>query len=192
MRTLVQYAVTQAEWEAMMMNNPNHFKGATLPVDDVSWEDAQKFIDKLNNIYSSYQYRLPTEAEWEYACRAGSTGDYAGDLDNMGWYWKNSDSKTHPVGQKQPNAWGLYDMHGNVYEWCQDQYISQYYASSPIIDPQGPIIDPQGPSLGVFKISRGGCWGVAARACRSAARNYCQPWDSIGGGNGFRLVRIPR
>ncbi len=116
--------VTQEQWEAVMGNNPSHFKGeANLPVENVSWNDAIAFCQKLSQ-RDGLTYRLPTEAEWEYACRAGRTGTYGGTgrLDDMGWYDANSDKKTHPVGQKQANAWGLYDMHGNVKEWCSDWY----------------------------------------------------------------------
>ena len=109
-----RYEVTQAQWQKVMGNNPSSDKscGENCPVEKVSWDDAQEFIKKLNAMNDGYTYRLPSEAEWEYACRAGTTGDDAGDLDSMAWYGKNSDDKMHPVGQKQPNAWGLYDMHG--------------------------------------------------------------------------------
>jgi formylglycine-generating enzyme required for sulfatase activity len=141
--------VTQAQWQAVMSNNPSSFKGDNLPVENVSWNDAQEFIRKLNQADSKYQYRLPTEAEWEYACRAGTTGDYAGNLDDMAWYSNNSGSKTHAVGQKQANKWGLYDMHGNVWEWCQDWYDSNYYR-------QSPGADPTGPTAGSIRVYRGG------------------------------------
>src|SRR6185295_12837821 len=117
-----KYEVTQEQWQAVMGDNPSNFKGANLPVEKVSWNDAQDFLLKLN-ARDGYTYRLPTEAEWEYACRAGSMGDFAGELDDVAWYDKNSGSKTHPVGQKRPNVWGLYDMHGNVSEWCSDWYL---------------------------------------------------------------------
>lgn len=122
-----KYEVTQAQWQKVMGNNPSYFKNCDqCPVENVSWNDAQEFIKKLNAQNDGYTYRLPSEAEWEYACRAGTTGDYAGDVDAMAWYEKNSDKKTHPVGQKQPNPWGLYDMHGNVWEWCEDLYHDSY------------------------------------------------------------------
>jgi formylglycine-generating enzyme required for sulfatase activity len=134
--------VTQAQWKAVMGNNPSYFKGNDLPVETVSWDDAQEFIKKLS-AKEGVKYRLPTEAEWEYACRAGSTtkfyfGEDESKLDEYAWYHNNSDGKTHPVGQKKPNAWGLYDMHGNVWEWCQDWYGADYYKNSPAEDPQGP------------------------------------------------------
>jgi formylglycine-generating enzyme required for sulfatase activity/serine/threonine protein kinase len=128
-----KYEVTQEEWQAVMGNNPSHNKGDKLPVENVSWDDAQAFINKLNDSEVGYKYRLPTEAEWEYACRAGTTGDYGSNVNDMAWYYDNSPPyhdkfarQTHPVGQKRPNAWGLYDMHGNVGEWCQDWYHDSY------------------------------------------------------------------
>jgi formylglycine-generating enzyme required for sulfatase activity len=179
-----KYEVTQAQWEAVMGNNHSRFEGPDLPVEQVSWNDAQEFINKLNQSDNKYQYRLPTEAEWEYAARAGSTGDYAGDLDAMAWYYINSGNTTHPVGQKQANAWGLYDMHGNVWEWVRDWYDSGYYA-------QSPGADPRGPSSGSSRVSRGGGWGSLARNCRSAVRSSGSPvlrYYYLG----LRLVRTAR
>jgi len=123
--------VTQEQWEAVMGNNPSYFKGAYLPVEQVSWYDCQQFIQKLNQLDPGRGYRLPTEAEWEYACRAGTTtkyytGDSESDLASAGWYEGNSDKRTHPVGEKVPNVFGLYDMHGNVWEWCEDWYHDSY------------------------------------------------------------------
>jgi formylglycine-generating enzyme required for sulfatase activity/Tfp pilus assembly protein PilF len=176
-----KYELTQGEWEALMGSNPSDFKGTTFPIDNVSWEDVQAFIKRLNALDNSYIYRLPTEAEWEYACRAGSTGDYAANLDEIGWYSNNSDFKVHSVGQKQPNAWGLYDMHGNVSEWCQDFFDFAYYGNSPSIDPQGP------PSGGL-RVIRNGDWGLSEFYSRSSSRSGFPP------GNryqrlGFRLLR---
>lgn len=184
--------VTQAQWEAVMGSNPSYFSGCpTCPVEQVSWNDVQLYITQMN-VRGEGIYSLPTEAQWEYAARAGSTTAFynghitkpEGDdpkLDAIGWYSYNSDSKTHTVGQKSPNAWGLYDMSGNVYEWCQDWYGS--YSSS-------AVTDPTGPSSGLARVLRGGGWGNYARRCRSAFRYYGYP-DSRYGYIGFRLLRQP-
>jgi formylglycine-generating enzyme required for sulfatase activity len=161
--------VTQSQWQAVMGSNPSKFKGPDLPVEMVSWDDAQAFITKLNAMGDGYRYRLPTEAEWEYAARAGTTGPYAGDLDAMAWYAPNSGGTTHPVGTKAPNAWGLFDMHGNVWEWVQD-FAGKYSASA--------VTDPVGPSSGSGRVLRGGSWYHESQYCRSAFR--------IGGSPGFR------
>jgi len=176
--------VTQGQWKAVMGNNPSKFNGDDRPVEKVSWNDVQAFMRKLNNKEGTEKYRLLTEAEWEYACRAGSTtrfcfGDSDGQLGKYAWYSGNSSSKTHPVGQKKPNAWGLYDMHGNVWEWCQDWY-GDY--------PSGHVTDPKGPSSGSYRVGRGGGWGGDAGYCRSARRGRYTPGG--GGSNlGFRLAR---
>jgi formylglycine-generating enzyme required for sulfatase activity len=152
---LGKYEVTQEQWQAVMNNNPSEFKdcGGNCPVEQVSWDDAQEFIKRLNARLDGHTYRLPTEAEWEYAARADTTGDFAGNLDEdkMGWFLENSRAKTHPVGQKKPNAWGLYDMHGNVFEWVQDWYDENYYKNS-------PSTDPQGPNSSQDRVLRGGSW----------------------------------
>jgi formylglycine-generating enzyme required for sulfatase activity len=161
--------VTQGQWRAIMGSSPSRFSncGDDCPVEKVSWTDIQEFISKLNQIEVGSKYRLPTEAEWEYAARAGSTarfcyGDDEGRLSEYAWYSGNSGDKTHPVAQKQPNAWGLYDMHGNVYEWCQDWYDKNY--------PSGNVTDPTGPSSGSLRVLCGGSWSSLAEFCRSAIR----------------------
>jgi formylglycine-generating enzyme required for sulfatase activity/tRNA A-37 threonylcarbamoyl transferase component Bud32 len=176
-----KYQVTQVLWESVMENNSSHFKGTNLPVESVSWNEAQEFIKRLNARKDGYVYRLPTEAEWEYACRAGTTGDYAGNLGEMGWYDENSGSKTHPVGEKKANDWGLYDMHGNVWEWCSDWYDRRYYRKS-------PEVDPQGPNSGSSLVERGGSWRDGAAYCRSASR-YGLTTGNRFRDLGFRLVR---
>lgn len=120
--------VTQAQWRAVMGNNRSKVKGDDLPVERVSWNNAEDFIGKLNEQNDGYEYRLPSEAEWEYACRAGTTVDYYGDVDAIAWYDKNSAKKTHAVGTKQASGFGLYDMSGNVWEWCEDYYHDSYNA----------------------------------------------------------------
>jgi formylglycine-generating enzyme required for sulfatase activity len=167
---LGKYEVQQEQWEAVMGNNPSYFKGPKNPVEAVSWNDCQHFLDKLNKRQGNPagKFVLPTEAKWEYACRAGSKtrycfGDDASKLDEYAWYGKNSDGKTHPVGEKKPSAWGLYDMHGNVWEWCQDWYGDGYYAKS-------PTDDPTGPATGSYRVIRGGSWISPAGGCRSAGR----------------------
>ena len=185
--------VTQAQWEAVMGSNPTSFeKCPTCPVDSVSWNDVQAFIVKMNT-HGPGTYSLPTEAQWEYAARAGSTtafynGGIANcvkdsNLDAIGWYTYNSGGKTHPVAQKTPNPWGLYDMSGNVFEWCQDWYSSSYYSSS-------PTDDPQGPSSGANRVLRGGGWNSNAQTCRSAIRRYYTP-DGRHYFFGFRLMLFP-
>jgi formylglycine-generating enzyme required for sulfatase activity len=155
--------VTQAQWEKLMGKNPSHFKdaGPEAPVEMVSWDDCQSFCEKAGN-----GLRLPTEAEWEYACRAGTTSLYAGDPEAMGWYFSNSDGATHPVGAKKPNAWGLHDMHGNVWEWCQD-YWYQDASRDAVTDPTGPAREP-GYHSG--RVMRGGGWGDYGTYCISAVR----------------------
>jgi formylglycine-generating enzyme required for sulfatase activity len=180
-----KYEVTQAQWRAVMGTNPSSFKGDNLPVENVSWNDAKEFCRKLSQM-TGKEYRLPTEAEWEYACRAKTTGAYAGDLDAMAWYDKNSGSKTHPVGQKQPNAFGLYDMHGNVWEWCEDQWHDSYNGA-----PTDGRAWTDISATGSDRVFRGGGWGYYAVICRSADRHNGAPGDR-GDYVGFRLVRVGR
>lgn len=247
---LGKYEVTQAQWQAVMGSNPSNFKGDNLPVESVSWNDVQLFLKRLQPLDDKYNYRLPTEAEWEYACRAGSTGIFSGqnlkeeeeaeaaeaakekskeavarerererkktkraskedkeqelrrdardemerearkdtpafyqNLLPQAWFRINSQRTTHPVGQLQPNAWGLYDMHGNVAELCQDWFAFGY--------PKEAIKDPQGPENGTHRINRGGSWQMPASYCRAAVRLYAdinekQPII------GFRLARQVR
>jgi formylglycine-generating enzyme required for sulfatase activity len=182
---LGKYEVTQDQWQAVMGTNPSNFKGeANLPVEWVSWDDVQEFIRKLNAKEGGTKYRLPTEAEWEYAARSGSTTTYsfgndARQLGEYAWYSTNSGRKTHTVGQKKPNAWGLHDMHGNVWEWVQDWY-GPYVADA--------VTDPLGPASGSSRRLRGGGWGIGAGGCQSAERNRAMPGHR-GGSLGFRLLR---
>ena len=190
------YEVTQAQWKAVMESNPSYFIGDDLPVEQVSWNDVNMFIRKLNAREKTDKYRLPTEAEWEYACRSGSgspfsfgnclstdevnyNGNYPYQGCLKGVYW----GKTLPVGNLRANAWGLYDMHGNVGEWCQDWYGKDYYSYS-------PCHDPRGPTTGLHRVNRGGGWYLNAYLCRSANRDIYSPdygCDAIG----FRLLRMP-
>ncbi len=165
---LGKYLVTQEQWQTVMGSNPSYFKGPKNPVEQVSWEDCREFVEKLNVKAGGGKFSLPTEAQWEYACRAGSTTRYCfgDDQDRLGeyaWFAYNSDSTTHPVGQKKPNAWGLYDMHGNVWEWCADWFDDRYYAGS-------PKDDPTGPTTGSDRVLRAGSWGSRAGFCRSVSR----------------------
>ena len=197
---LGKYEVTQSQYKAVMGTNPSYFSGDNNPVEQVSWYDAMEFCEKLTAIErsagrlpSGYEYTLPTEAQWEYACRAGTTtalnsgknlssGNQCPEMDEVGWYLYNSDATTHPVGQKMPNAWGLYDMHGNAAEWCQD-WFGDYPSSS--------VTDPKGPSLGSDRVCRGAAWEANAGFCRSAYRGRTDP--SFCGHNisfGFRVALV--
>ena len=176
--------VTQELWKAVMGDNPSNWKGDSLPVEEVSWEDCQEFIKQLN-LKTGKTFRLPTEAEWEYAARGGrkSLGyKYAGgnDIDKVAWYWNNSGGKTHPVKQKSANELGLYDMSGNVWEWCQDWW-GRYS-----IDTQN---NPKGPTSGSYRVLRGGSWDGSARGCRLAYRNCGSP-DYRRNVCGFRLALV--
>jgi formylglycine-generating enzyme required for sulfatase activity len=178
--------VTQRQWAEVMGSNWSHFKdrGENCPVENVSWDDVQSFIRELNIMEKTNKYRLPTEAEWEYAARAGTqtrfhSGDSESDLSRVGWYYGNSGGNTHPVGQKQPNAWGLHDIHGNVWEWCQDWYDDY---------PLGHFTDPFGPPSGSVRVFRGGSWHSDAGVCRSAYRNFGDPGRCYSY-LGFRLLR---
>lgn len=201
-----KYEVTQKEWQEIMGNNPSNWKGDNLPVEKVSWYDAVEFCNKKSRAeglthcytgsgentkcnFSANGYRLPTEAEWEYAARGGSESEnansrlYSGsnNIDDVAWYSSNSNSKTHPVGGKKPNELGIYDMTGNVWEWCWD-WKGSYGSSSQT--------NPRGPSSGSYRVIRGGSWIYFASRCRVAIRNNYHP-DYSYGGLGFRLVRTP-
>lgn len=193
-----KFEVTQAQWEAVMSRppeaharpgsaavivNPSHFKGPTLPVENVLWDEVQQFLRALNARDRQHEYRLPTEAEWEYACRAGQE-DTLDKLEARAWYRDNSAGRTQPIGQKQPNAWGLYDMHGNVWEWVRDWYDPNYYKNS-------PATDPSGPADASYRVYRGGSWYSSATDCRAAMRGFDLPsnhYYSLG----FRLVRTAK
>ena len=169
-------AVTQGQYEAIMGTNPSQFTtaGKDAPVESVSWDDATAFCVKLTEreraagrMPVGYTYRLPTEAQLAYACRAGTTGDYTGDIDAIAWYIKNSGQTTHPVGTKQPNAWGLFDMEGNVFAWCGDWFADRL--------PGGEVTNPHGPLMGSYRVIRGGSWLADAGDCRSSSRGNCDP-----------------
>jgi formylglycine-generating enzyme required for sulfatase activity len=207
---LGKYEVTQAQWRTAMGSNPSHFKGDTLPVENVSWIDAQEFLHRLNARNDGYRYRLPTEAEWEYAARAGSTDGFPGEPDALGWHAENSGraalsgtldagsypsprrllengNQTHPVGGKRPNAWGLHDMSGNVAEWVQDWLGDDGDLSSPEVDPQGP----SGPSSWMRKASRGGSWNSVALYARVSfrCRDCASAPTARSNSTGFRVLR---
>ena len=184
--------VTQAQWKSVMDNNPSYFKGDNLPVECVSWKDAMAFCRKLTEREHSagrlprgWKYTLPTEAQWEYACRAGTTTAYytgddsSGDLGRAGWCYENSGREIHPVGQKEPNAWGLYDMHGNVWEWCSDRYRLRLQGGD----------DPAGAKSGSERVFRGGDWRSFALSCRAAHRRY-NVSDRSGEDLGFRVALV--
>ena len=178
---LGKYEVTQSAWQRVMGTNPSDNAGCgQCPVERVSWYDALDFIRLLNAQTGANLYRLPTEAEWEYAARAGTTADRYGNLDAVAWHGSNSDDRTHPVGLKAPNAWGLHDMLGNIWEWVADWY-GRY--------PGGSVTDPQGPAFGSLRAIRGGGWNFIAAAARAPYRaweNEAGERDSI---TGFRLAR---
>ena len=201
-----KHLVTQAEYRRVMEKNPARWKGQKNPVEQVRWSDAVRYCNARSRLegldpcydletwecdFTANGYRLPTEAEWEYACRAGtktaySFGNSPSQLKSYAWFEDNAAGKPHPVGQKRPNPWGLYDMHGNVWEWCNDFYKVDYY-------PESPEQDPKGPEAGDTKVVRGGAWKFSADSCRSGYRYNEDPGyvDACFGYDiyGFRCVR---
>ena len=179
--------VTQRQWMSVMGSNPSEYKCEECPVENVSWNEVQDFIMKLNKkVRDGYTYRLPTEAEWEYAARGGTQtayffGEDEGKLGEYAWFNKNSEGTTHPVKQKKPNRFGLYDIYGNVWEWVEDWYAEDLTSL--------PSVDPKGPSIGSCRVIRGGGWGSGAKTLRSAARGYSFPSYRYDGDVGFRVVR---
>lgn len=180
------HEVTQRQWEMLMDENPSRFPDPFHPVEQVSWEDVQRFLETLNEREEGARYRLPTEAEWEYAARAGSRTSYhfGDDRDELGeyaWFIQNAGGHTYPIKRKKPNAFGLHDMHGNVWEWTQDYYHPTYYR-------WGASADPQGPDQGRGYVIRGGGWADGAVDLRAANRGWAPP-DFTKEVLGFRLVR---
>jgi formylglycine-generating enzyme required for sulfatase activity len=186
-----KYEVTQEQWKAVMGTDPSKFKGDKNPVDTVSWTECQAFMKKLNERFADRKlnFSLPTEAQWEYASRAGAKtrfcfGDKNSEMVDYGWSKDNAGETTHPVGQKKPNAWGLYDMHGNVIEWCSDWFDKGYYQVS-------PTNDPTGPETGRQHVVRGGAWGYSADGCRCSDRTHYSP-DFHSPYAGCRVVCVPQ
>jgi formylglycine-generating enzyme required for sulfatase activity len=179
-----KYQVTQSEYEAIMATNPSYSRGANHPVDGVSWEDAQKFCEAVNRKGDGYHYRLPTEAEWEYAARGGDSSCRYGSLDVVAWFRDNSGGTTHPVGEKKPNRFGLHDTLGNVWEWVQDWYGITYYGRSPETDPKGPL-------SGEYRVSRGGSFRGLVRGQARVSSRYIQKPNVRSIVIGFRCVREP-
>jgi len=184
---LAKTPTTQAQWQAVMGSTPSFFKGKNLSVDQVSWNDicgnesgTEGFLGELNKLLpSGGRFQLPTEAQWEYARRAGTTGPHAGELNEMGWYSDNSDDKKHPVGKKKQNAWGLQGMLGNTWEWCSDWY-GDYDLNA--------VTDPTGPASGSSRVFRGGDWDYSAGDCRVASRDHdCPTYGYCY--TGFRVAR---
>jgi formylglycine-generating enzyme required for sulfatase activity len=179
-----RYEVSEAQWKKVMGNDHQLFRnsGENYPVESVTWDDAQEFIKRLNAANDGYTYRLPSEAEWEHACRAGTTGDQAGDVNSMAWTHENSNDKLHPVGQKKPNAWGLYDMLGNVDEWVMDTYHENY---------NGAPTDGSAWTSGGDtnkRVVRGGSEFDSADHLRPSIRKS----NEVTSGSGFRVVAVPQ
>lgn len=193
-----KFEVTQAQWETVLSEahptpgvklrnsegaevsrTPSHFQGASLPVETVSWHDVQLFLSRLNDRDPSHHYRLPTEAEWEYACKAGRHGETASEAE--AWTKENSKEQTHAAGQKSANPWGVFDMQGNAAEWVEDWYSRDYYE-------QGPHLDPTGPRTGSYRVYRGGAWLDEPGNCRATYRGFDFPVSKFYN-VGFRIVR---
>ena len=178
-----KYELTSAQWEAVMGANPSNFSGPNRPVEQVTWNEVQVFLARITARNDGYRYRLPTEAEWEYAARAGSTKDYFAPIEEIAWYEVNAGEQDHTVGLLKPNAWGLYDMQGNVLEWVQDWYSENYYASS-------PEVDPEGSATGESRVVRGGAWDLGRASQRVSYRASFEP-ENFMHVIGFRVVREP-
>jgi len=187
-----KYEVTQAQWEGVVRDahmsadvktNFSHFQGLDLPVESVSWEDVQDFLKRLNSRSETHVFRLPTEAEWEFASLGGSASARGPSLADAAWFEENAEAQTHVVGQKRPNGLGLYDMFGNVAEWVQDWYAREYETAD--------VTDPQGPPMGSYKVYRGGCWFDPAKNLRPAYRGFDFPSSKFYN-VGFRVVRTPK
>lgn len=184
-----KFEVTQKQWRDVMGGNPSYFQNCdNCPVEQVSWSDIQKFINKLNQI-TGKPYRLPTEAEWEYAATGGNNNNgyaYSGsnNVSDVAWFSENSGSKTHPVGQKQPNELGIYDMSGNVWEWCNDWYDEKYYN-------YGPSNNPRGPGTGKYRVLRGGSWGYGSSGCLAKGRSGTKQGNQ-GNSGGLRLAKAKK
>jgi formylglycine-generating enzyme required for sulfatase activity len=184
---MCRFQVTQSQWARVMKTDPSHFKGPDRPVETVSHHDALAFVERLNEMEGKKLYRLPTEAQWEYAARAGSQSAYCYGTERMklsryAWYKSNSKDETHPVGLLAPNDWGLHDMHGNVHEWCADWFDRNYYAAR-------PAKDPKGPETGLARVLRGGDWSSEDWYCRCAIRSLSSP-DRRSPRVGFRVVML--
>lgn len=186
-----KYEVTQAQWQTVMGGNPSYFKNCdNCPVEQVSWIDVQEFLEKLNERNDGFRYRLPTEAEWEYACRAGTGSDHAGNVDRLAWYDKNSGEKTHPVGQRAPNPFGLYDMTGNVWEWCLDSYHKSYDGAP--TDGSAWLSQQKVEGFDSYtRVLRGGSYQVDVWDLRSSSRYRYAP-DHRYMSFGFRVVAVAR
>jgi len=179
-----KFVITQDQYQAVMGKNPSKLKGNDKPVNRVDWDGSQAFCKRLSEQLKQ-TFRLPTEAEWEFACRAGTTtayysGDTNKDLDRIGWYTGNSKGTLHPVGQKEPNAFGLYDMQGSILQWCLDRYDDDTYSKS-------TVEDPQGPATGALRATRGGAWSTPAWMCKSGV-TFGAESDDQSVGIGIRIV----